>query len=70
MILERVKIMEKKYSVIASDSIDRLFSSDFLEKNLAGISINDLFRNADVKFPQGNENLSHDDLAKLDDYIF
>ena len=63
------EIMEKKDSIVASDSIDRLFSSVFLKKNLAGISIDDLFRNAGVKFPQENENLSQEDLVKLDNYI-
>ena len=61
--------MEDGIVVIAEESIDRLFNRRFMEKYLNGISIDNLFREAKVKFPQKNENLGEDDLAKLDDII-
>lgn len=67
-ILEVVSV-EDGIVVIAEESIDRLFNRRFMEKYLNGISIDNLFREAKVKFPQKNENLGEDDLAKLDDII-
>lgn len=67
-ILEVVSV-EDGIVVIAEENIDRLFNRRFMEKYLNGISIDNLFREAKVKFPQKNGNLGEDDLAKLDDII-